>query len=76
MKKLGIETWKQRTFYGLIAIIGYFFQPNWFYQNFYSNPKFRDGATWVPPFAIYSAISAVLLVVMFWSFIRLAKKYL
>ena len=76
MKKLGFETWKQRTFYGLIAIIGYLYQPNWFYQNFYSNPKFRDGAAWVPPFEIYSAISGILTVLTIWSFIQFVKKYL
>jgi hypothetical protein len=76
MKNLGIETWKQRAFYGIIFIVGYFFQPNWFYMNFYSNPKFRDGANWVPSFEIYSALSGLLTAVSVWAFIRFAKKFL
>jgi hypothetical protein len=76
MKTIGIETWKQRIFYGLVFIIGYFYQPNWFYMNFYSNPKFRDGASWVPSFAVYSALSGLLTAVSIWAFIRFAKKFL
>ena len=76
MKTLGIESWKQRVFYGFIFIVGFFFQPNWFYMNFYFNPKSRDGATWVPSFAVYSALSGLLTVVSIWVFIRLAKKFL
>lgn len=76
MRNLGIETWKQRVFYGLIFVVGFFFQPNWFYMNFYFNPKFRDDATWVPSFEIYSAISGALTAVMIWAFIRLAKRFL
>jgi hypothetical protein len=76
MRNLGIETWKQRVFYGFIFIVGYFYQPNWLYMNFYSNPKFRDGATWVPSFGIYSALSGFLTAVFIWAFIRFAKKYL
>jgi hypothetical protein len=76
MKTLGIETWKQRVFYGFIFIVGYFYQPNWFYMNFYSNPKFRDDASWVPSFAVYSALSGLLTAVTVWAFIRFAKKFL
>ncbi len=60
MRNLEIETWKQRVFYGFIFVVGFFFQPNWFYMNFYSNPKFRDGANWAPSFEIYSALSGLL----------------
>ncbi len=76
MKNLGIETWKQRVFYGFVFVIGFFFQPNWFYMNFYSNPKFRDSANWVPPFEIYSALSGTLTVLTLWASIRFAKKFL
>ena len=76
MRNLGIETWKQRVFYGIMFVVGFFFQPNWFYMNFYSNPKFRDGATWVPSFEIYSAISGALTVVTIWAIIRFAKRFL
>ncbi len=76
MKNLGIETWKQRVFYGLVFLVGYFYQPNWFYMNFYSNPKFRDGANWAPSFEIYSALSGLLTAVSIWALIRFAKKFL
>jgi hypothetical protein len=76
MRNLGIETWKQRVFYGLVFLVGFFFQPNSFYMNFYSNPKFRDGANWVPSFEIYSALSGLLTAVSVWAFIRFAKKFL
>lgn len=76
MRKLGIETWKQRVFYGFVFVIGFFFQPNWFYMNFYSNPKFRDGAAWVPSFEIYCALSGVLTAVSTWAFIRFTKRFL
>jgi hypothetical protein len=76
MKTLGIETWKQRVFYGFVFVVGFFFQPNWFYMNFYSNPKFRDGAIWVPSFSVYNALSGFLTAVSIWAFIRFAKKFL
>ncbi len=76
MKTLGIETWKQRVFYGFLFIVGYFYQPNWFYMNFYSNPKFRDDASWVPSFEVYSVLSAILTVVVTWTFVRFAKRLL
>lgn len=76
MKTLGIETWKQRVFYGFIFIVGYVYQPNWIYMNFYSNPKFRDGATWVPSFEVYNALSGFLTAFSIWTFIRFAKKFL
>ena len=76
MKTLGIETWKQRVFYGFTFTVGYFYQPNWLYMNFYSNPKFRDDAPWVPSFAVYSALSGFLTALSIWVFIRFAKKFL
>jgi hypothetical protein len=76
MRNLGIETWRQRLFYGFVFVVGFFFQPHWFYMNFYSNPKFRDGANWVPSYEIYSALSGVLTVLALWAFIRFAKKFL
>jgi hypothetical protein len=45
-------------------------------MNFYSNPKFRDGANWAPSFEIYSALSGLLTAVAIWAFIRFAKKFL
>jgi len=76
MRILGLETWQQKVFYGLIFVAGYFYQPSWFYMNFYSNPKFRDGATWVPPFEIYSAISGIFTILTIWASIQFVKKYL
>ena len=76
MRNLGIETWQQRVFYGFIFVIGFFYQPHWFYMNFYSNPKLRDGANWVPSYEIYSALSGVLTVLTLWACIRFAKKFL
>ena len=57
-------------------MVGFFYQPLWFYMNFYSNPKWRDGAQWVPSLEIYAAISGVLTVLTIWASIRFAKKYL
>ena len=76
MKNLGIETWRQRVFYGFIFAVGFFYQPHWFYLNFYSNPKFRDGATWVPSFEIYCGISGILTVLTIWASSQFVKKYL
>ena len=76
MRILGLETWQQKVFYGLIFVAGYFYQPSWFYMNLYSNPKFRDGATWVPPFEIYSAISGIFTILTIWASIQFVKKYL
>lgn len=76
MRILGLETWQKKGFYGFIFVAGYFYQPHWFYMNFYSNPKFRDGANWEPPFEIYSAISGLLTILTIWASIQFAKKYL
>jgi fatty acid desaturase len=76
MRNTGVETWPKRFFYGFVFVIGFFIQPNWFYMNFYSNPKFRDGANWVPSYAIYSAVSGALTALAIWAFIRFAKKFL
>ena len=76
MRNLGIETWRQRVFYGFIFVVGFFYQPHWFYLNFYSNPKFHESADWVPPFEVYSALSGALTVLTLWASIRFAKKFL
>jgi len=76
MRDLGIETWQQKVFYGFIFVVGYFYQPHWFYMNFYWNPKWRDGAQWVPSFGIYSALSGILTALIVWAGIRFAKRNL
>jgi len=76
MRNLGIETVQQRFFYSLIFVTGIFFQPHWFYMNFYSNPKFRDGASWVPSFGAYCVLSGILTTFIVWCCIRFAKKLL
>ena len=76
MRKLSTGTWKQRYFYGFTFVIGFFYQPNWFYMNFYSNPKWRDNAWWVPRYEIYSILSGIILCLAVWAFIRFSKRHL
>ena len=76
MRVIQTGTWRQRVFYVFIFVMGFFYQPHWFYMNFYANPKWRDGANWVPAFEIYSSVSGLLTVLTFWASIRFIKRYL
>ena len=56
-------------------LLGLVYQPNWVYQNFYSNPRWVDDAWWslsYPAFLIiYAAISTVFVELV----IRFIKKF-
>jgi hypothetical protein len=57
-------------------LVGLVYQPNWIYQNFYSNPRWVDDAWWSlndPAFIIIYAVISVGFVEMI---IRFVKKYL
>jgi len=56
--------------------IGFLYQPNWIYQNFYYNPRWVDDASWAPNFVFYLFVYASLSTVCVELLIRLSKKYL
>jgi hypothetical protein len=56
-------------------LVGIFYQPNWVYENFYSNPRWVDDAWWslnYPAFLIVYAFFSVGFVELI---IRFIKKY-
>ena len=71
MKKL-----RQGFFYGFVFVVGFFFQPNWFYNNVYSYSLWADKAWVINRFLIYSLFSGVVTCALVWLFARFAKKYL
>jgi hypothetical protein len=56
-------------------IASVFKQPDWFYYNFYFNPRWVDEAWWAIPFWPYVFISGVLGVLFVEGCIRFIKKF-
>jgi len=59
----------------LTFIIGFFYQPNWIYQNFYFNPRWVEDSWWSLNYWAFLLIYAFLSVVFVEIIIRLVKKY-
>ena len=76
MRQINTGTWQQRTFYGFTFIVGFFFQPNWFFTNVYSFELWRDKTWLVNRFVVYSVFSGMVLCLVLWLCARFAKKYL
>ena len=76
MMKINTGTWQQRTFYGFTFIVGFFFQPSWFFRNVYSFELWRDTAWMVNRFVVYSIFSGLVLCLVAWASVGFAKKYL
>ena len=76
MRKLNTGNWKQRIFYGFTFLVGVIYQPNFIYENFYFNPRWRDEAWWAPSFELYLTLSGLGLCLLAWGVARFSKKYL
>lgn len=76
MKKLNTGTWKQKTFYGFIFIAGYFYQPNFIYENFWSRADFYKYIPFTVPFWFYSIVCGFGFTVIVWSFVKFSRKHL
>jgi len=59
----------------LTFLIGFFYQPNWVYQNFYSNPRWVDDAWWSLNYPVFLIVYAIISVGFVELLIRLVKKY-
>ena len=60
----------------LTFLTGFFYQPNWIYQNFYSNPRWIDDAWWSLNYPAFLIVYAVISVGFVELLIRFTKKYL
>jgi hypothetical protein len=60
----------------LTFVIGFFYQPHWVYQNFYSNPRWVDEAWWSISYPAYLIIYALISTLLVEILIRSIKKYL
>ena len=56
-------------------LLGLIYQPNWVYQNFYSNPRWVDDAWWSLSYPAYLIVYAVISTVFIELVIRFVKKY-
>ena len=56
-------------------LLGLVYQPNWVYQNFYSNPRWVDDAWWSLSYPAYLLVYALLSTAFVELVIRLIKKY-
>ncbi len=56
-------------------LVGIFYQPNWVYENFYSNPRWEDDAWWSLNYPAFLIVYAVILVGFVELVIRFIKKY-
>ena len=54
---------------------GFFYQPNWIYQNFYFNPRWVDEAWWSLNYPAFLVICSIISVGLVELVIRLLKKY-
>jgi len=57
-------------------LFGFLYQPNWIYQNFYSNPRWVDDAWWSLNYPAFLVIEAMISVGFVELVIRFVKKYL
>jgi hypothetical protein len=60
----------------VVFVISFFFQPSWFYDNFWAKADFYDSLPFEFPFIAYSLIAAGLGTLMCEGAIRFVKKYL
>ena len=60
----------------LTFLIGFFYQPTWIYQNFYSNPRWVDDAWWSLNYPAFLIMYAVISVGFVELVIRLIKKHM
>jgi len=68
---------KSRIFILFMTFItGFFYQPNWIYQNFYYTPRWVDDASWAPNYVVYLFVYAGLSAVFVELLIRFIKKYI
>ena len=56
-------------------LFGFLYQPNWIYQNFYSNPRWVDDAWWSLNYPAFLFIYSVISVGFVELAIRLIKEY-
>ena len=56
-------------------LLGFFYQPNWIYQNFYSNPRWVDDSWWSLNYPAFLIVYAIISVGFVELIIRLVKKY-
>jgi hypothetical protein len=60
----------------VIFVFSFFFQPSWFYDNFWAKADFYDSLPFEFPFIAYSLVAAVLGTLTCEGVIRFVKKYL
>ena len=56
-------------------LLGFVYQPNWIYQNFYSNPRWVDDAWWSLSYPAFLIVYAVVSTVFVELVLRFVKKY-
>jgi len=67
---------QQSIFYALIFLIGFIYQPNWVYENFWSKAEFYDSLSFEFPFAGFALIYAAVLTYSTSLFVNFAKRFL
>jgi hypothetical protein len=71
-----IPTLQQSIFYSIIFVIGFLFQPNWVYENFWSKAEFYDSLPFHFPYLGFLVIYSVSQTLLALVGVRLVKKYL
>lgn len=66
----------QAVFYTLVFLIGFIYQPNWVYDNFWAKADFYNSIPFTVPYLAYLLIYALLNCTFWYVCVKLAKKYL
>jgi hypothetical protein len=60
---------------GLIFLCGFFYQPNWVYENFWSKADFYDSLPFAVPFLVFLTVYASISTAISELGIRFVKRY-
>jgi hypothetical protein len=67
---------RQVTFYTLVLLFGFGYQPNWVYENFWSKAEFWNVLPFTPSYYLYLLIYAIISTLVVYYMVQIAKKYL
>jgi len=76
MKALKRLSFKQYSFYSVVFLFGFLYQPTWVSDNFWFKADFYDSLPFQFPYFLFLLIYSILSVGATWSAIQLVKRNL
>jgi hypothetical protein len=76
MKALKRMSFKQYSFYSLVFLFGFLYQPNWVNDNFWLKADFYEVLPFQVPYILFLSLYSTASVLFIFQVIRLVKKHL